>query len=403
MAARTQHIDDLVAAYAPRGRARHNSSTQRRLRHTAWGAMAAVLVLAAGGAAWQFQITARWQAAEQLERAQARAALNSVSGQLQQAEQLRMALAEELHVIVEQRDELQRQQAELRSQQATMGEKLAALGDQKRLLDEQRQLLNREAEQLSAIAADVTARRTRLASEREKVNQEGPELTAALETLRTQRQELDNEHKRFRAQRQLLEDEISRLNDQRSTLQDQQEQLKAEWESLQSLMEKAANTDATDPRESTGEDDLAQTEAPVPAEMLLAVNQPGMRDNELGQIRGGINVGSQRDISIGISRVVDINGVQQYSSTFNFSGMNPAGYAELGSMQAVVIQNGPGNQANLDLGAYTGSLPLIIQNTLDDQYIINANVLDVAISNVAGKAADVAASIAVSNSLAFQQ
>lgn len=361
------------------------------------------MVVVAGGAAWQYQITARWQAAEQLERAQARAALASVSSQLQQAEQLRMALAEELHVIVEQRDELQRQQAELGSQQATMAERLAALADQKRLLDEQSQLLSRETEQLSATAAELSARRTRLASEREKVNQEGPELTAALETLRTQRQELDNEHKRFRAQRQLLEDEISRLNDQRSNLQDQQEQLKAEWESLQSLMEKAANTDAAAPRESTGEDDLAQADTPTPADMLLAANRPSMKDNELGQVRGGINVGSQRDISIGLSRVVDINGVQQYSSTFNFNGMNPAGYAELGSMQAVVIQNGPGNQANLDLGAYTGSLPLIIQNTLDDQYIINANVLDIAISNVASKAADVAASIAVSNSLAFQQ
>ena len=97
------------------------------------------------------------------------------------------------------------------------------------------------------------------------------------------------------------------------------------------------------------------------------------------------------------------NCVQQYSSSFQFNGVNAASYNELASMQAVVIQNGPGNQANLDMGAYTGSLPLIIQNTLDNQHIMNANVLDVGITNVASKAADVAASIAVSNSLAFQK
>jgi len=325
-----------------------------------------------------------------------------VSSQLQQAEQLRMALAEELQVIVQQRDELQRQQAEMRNQQTAMGEKLAALADQKRLLDEERQALSSETEKLSATEAELAARRAALGAEQERVNKEAPELTAALEQIRTQRQELDNEHKRFRAQRQLLEDEISRLNEQRTNLQDEQQKLKAEWESLQSLMEKAASNEPAAPVEAD-EDDLARAAEVVDTDILIAANQSSMRDTELGEIRGGINIGSQRDISIGLSRIVDINGVQQYSSSFQFNGMNAASYNELASMQAVVIQNGPGNQANLDMGAYTGSLPLIIQNSLDDQHIMNANVLDVAITNVASKAADVAASIAVSNSLAFQK
>jgi hypothetical protein len=403
MAARTQHIDDLVATYAPRGRAQLQSGLQHRLRKTAYSALAAVLVVTAGAAAWQYDVTARWRAAEQLEREQAQTALTSASSQLQQAEKLRMALAQELQIIVQQRNELQAQQAELRSQQTAMGDRLAALADQKQLLDEQRLKLASETDKISATAAQISARRAALGAERERVDKEGPELTAALQQIRTQRQELDDEHKRFRAQRELLEHEISRLNEQRTALQDQQQKLKAEWESLQSLMEQAARNDQPAPAAPAADDDLAQAEAPLPTGMLIAAAETSMQDNELGEIRGGVDIGSQRDISIGLSRIVDINGVQQYSSTFQFNGMNAASYNELASMQAVVVQNGPGNQANPDMGAYTGSLPLIIQNTLDNQHIMNASVLDVTITNVASKAADVAASIATSNSLAFQK
>jgi len=380
-------IEQLVATYAPLGReqqrARVQGATKKRLGVA--GAIAMVGVIGLGLS--QLDLTGLQLSNVRLMESEA--SLRAADENLRAAERLGATLAEQLARIDSQRAQLLQQQTLLQQQRKVMQAEAAALDEQKASLLGQRQTLAAQAARLEAAHAELSAKQRDLGTTRESIDQERPRLAAAITEMQAQRQTLDEERKRFRAQRQLLEHEIGLLNEQRTALQNQQQELQAQWDSLQGLMEQAVN--------QPGPASSRDTEA------LMAVATPEIDDGDLGEIRGGFDLGGKLDINIGLTRTVGINGVEQYSSALNFDGMNLISAADLASMPAVIIQNGSGNTADTTaLGASAGSLPVIIQNTLDNQHIINANVFDVTISNVASRAIGISADSAISDSLAFQ-
>lgn len=403
MSSATHNIDQLVATYAARGRQQLQQSRRARLRKglRTGGAVLATALLGIGLARIDWPALTPTSAALSQRPAAADA-------ELREARQLNAALAQEIDRVEFQRAELQRQRSLLHEQQQSLGADIAALDEQQSRLQALQSAMAEEQARLDAVRERLAARQQDLGSAQQHVETEGPRLQAALDELRQQRQDLDDERKRFRAQRQLLEHEISLLNEQRTALQDQQQRLQDEWESLQHLMEQAANLrrKRNEPPATGAPLDSSPDEGIHTADTdeLLAASDRSVADGELGEIRGGFDIGGKLDISIGLSRSVAINGAEQYSSSLRFNGAQAVSYDQLAAMTPVVIQNGDGNTAETPaLGAWSGGLPVVIQNTLDNQHIINANVLDVTISNVASRAAGISAETAVSDSLAFQK
>lgn len=121
--------------------------------------------------------------------------------------------------------------------------------------------------------------------------------------------------------------------------------------------------------------EAADTAAEFAGETLVAAA-------ELDNLRGGFTAPSGLTFSFGIERAVFINGELQATQTLNLNNLGqvtgslPATASALGS--TLVIQNGPNNTAEIaNLGG--NAVPLIIQNTLDNQTIstvttINATV-----------------------------
>jgi hypothetical protein len=116
-------------------------------------------------------------------------------------------------------------------------------------------------------------------------------------------------------------------------------------------------------------------------QQLVAVDQ-----EVLDEMRGGIDLGEDYTIAIGITRTTSVNGIEQFSSAMY---MNDLAYTVgSGVAQAapdpVIIQNGDGNFIAMDtLSAMSPAITTIIQNTLDNQAIANETVLDVSLQNVA--------------------
>jgi hypothetical protein len=109
-------------------------------------------------------------------------------------------------------------------------------------------------------------------------------------------------------------------------------------------------------------------------------------ERTLDGLRGGFDVGSGLLVSFGITRAVYINGDLVTQTTLNFgrlSELTPAQAAQLDQQMAALnlVQTGPGNSVASDVVS-TGA-GTIIQNTLNNQHIVNQTVID-ARSNAMG-------------------
>jgi hypothetical protein len=109
-------------------------------------------------------------------------------------------------------------------------------------------------------------------------------------------------------------------------------------------------------------------------------------ERTLDGLRGGFDVGSGLLVSFGITRAVYINGDLVTQTTLNFgrlSELTPAQAAQLDQQMAALnlVQTGPGNSVAPDVVS-TGA-GTIIQNTLNNQHIVNQTVID-ARSNAMG-------------------
>ncbi|MBT2325565.1 hypothetical protein J7E62_24845 [Variovorax paradoxus] len=106
----------------------------------------------------------------------------------------------------------------------------------------------------------------------------------------------------------------------------------------------------------------------------------------LDGLRGGFDVGGGLLVSFGITRAVYVNGNLVTQTTLDFgrlSALTPAQAAQLNQQMAALnlVQSGPGNSVDPDVlstGAGT-----IIQNTLNNQHIVNQTVIN-ARSNAMG-------------------
>lgn len=108
-------------------------------------------------------------------------------------------------------------------------------------------------------------------------------------------------------------------------------------------------------------------------------------DGTLDSLRGGFDPGNGLMVTFGISRAVYINGGLVTQTTLNFgqlNNMNAAQAAQLSKQMASLnlVQNGPGNSFEPQQAGTSGT---VIQNTLDDQHIVNRTVID-ATSNSLG-------------------
>lgn len=109
-------------------------------------------------------------------------------------------------------------------------------------------------------------------------------------------------------------------------------------------------------------------------------------DRTLDGLRGGFDVGGGLLVSFGITRAVYINGDLVTQTTLNFgriSELTPMQAAQLGQQMAALnlVQIGAGNSVDPDALA-TGA-GTVIQNTLNNQHIVNQTVID-ARSNAMG-------------------
>jgi hypothetical protein len=110
-------------------------------------------------------------------------------------------------------------------------------------------------------------------------------------------------------------------------------------------------------------------------------------DKTLDVLRGGFDAGGGLMVSFGIMRSTYINGQLVTQTSLNFgriTDLTPAQAAQLNRQMATLnlVQNGPGNvvQAGAASGASGGT---IIQNTLNNQHIVNQTVIN-ASSNALG-------------------
>ena len=159
-------------------------------------------------------------------------------------------------------------------------------------------------------------------------------------------------------------------------------------------------------------DGVAKLDSPPVSDPTWAVPEPSVvvlaaaavDAARLDGLRGGVLLGGGVTVAIGLTRTVALDGEQQYASAFRIddlgAAVDPVALANVGQL---VIQNGPGNSvASGFLDSWSG-FGTIVQNSLDGQHIDTTTVLDIAIGNVASAIEGIAASQAVSETLAFQQ
>ncbi|WAR46571.1 hypothetical protein [Methylomonas rapida] len=90
-------------------------------------------------------------------------------------------------------------------------------------------------------------------------------------------------------------------------------------------------------------------------------------DEELAELRGGFVLPNGMNVEFSVEKIVSMNGMITFSSTFNM----PANIS--------LIQNGLGNEAPEFQGPVLGS---VVQNNLDDQFISTLKTINIELSNL---------------------
>jgi hypothetical protein len=131
---------------------------------------------------------------------------------------------------------------------------------------------------------------------------------------------------------------------------------------------------------------------------MMASN--AVTNEELGNMRGGLRVDGL-DISFGLTQSATINGVEQFSNSVYIDSLRDLASAT-SINPALLLQQGLGNTIDpAAMGALSGNLGTVIQNTLDNQTITTMTVIDVSLQNAASIVSGIAASDAISQSLSL--
>ena len=109
-------------------------------------------------------------------------------------------------------------------------------------------------------------------------------------------------------------------------------------------------------------------------------------DASLDQMRGGFDLGGGLVVSLGVERLVSINGELVASSNFSIADMAKLSAAEaqaagVALSTATVVQNGPGNVVDPGL-AMQGLGALLIQNSVNDQAIRSQTTINATVNNL---------------------
>lgn len=108
-------------------------------------------------------------------------------------------------------------------------------------------------------------------------------------------------------------------------------------------------------------------------------------DSRLDQARGGFEAGNGLQLSLGVERLVSINGNLVASSNFSIADVTKMSAAEArmasDALSAVTVQNGAGNMLQPDL-ALQGMGGLLIQNSLNDQMIRSQTTISTTVNSL---------------------
>lgn len=344
-------------------------------------------------------------------------------------------------------DALQPGLDELRAMQSTLTTELDAFRERRTELDQQRERLEQQAAELAAHLSEFDRRAAALEAEGASLKAQTARLEAALarvdderralaaaassaqslqqvETIEQEQRGLEQKREEFVAQQTEVSGELDLLSARRQRLEERRLALEAQRRELEALLNDAARgterdsqmmassaadsgpasgADASEAAWHGGEADGEPTSALAPdADFAIAST---MSPESLGAMRGGIMLGDGMNVSIGLTRSANVNGVEQVTNTFTFDGLNRSLDAlAMQNLAPVVIQNGPGNVIDSSfLNGVPGFTGTIVQNTLDDQVIDLNTVFDVSISDVSKAMDGVAAGQALRDSLYFQQ
>lgn len=109
-------------------------------------------------------------------------------------------------------------------------------------------------------------------------------------------------------------------------------------------------------------------------------------DGTLEQARGGFELGNGMLVSLGVERLVSINGTVVVNSRFSIADMTQLSAAEArtasDALAAAVVRVGPGNTVDPALPAQTLGA-LLIQNSANDQAIRSQTTINTTVGNLA--------------------
>lgn len=392
-------IEHLLARYAPLGRRQRKTRTARRV-----GVLLSVPVAGLLG----YQLS---QAVAGIRLTDPFAAIGEaiVTQQLKELRDLKGLLVAETRAASAQRREWEEERQLFQRQSAELIQQLNQITAQRQELDQQHQRFEEQRVRLEDAIARLDGQARELENQRELFGRQAPLLEQQVAEIRRQREELDRQRGDFSAQGKQLARELDELTAHRLELERQQQELQA---LLARLTAEANQQSSSRSARGTRNPDLtggtAAGEEPLsPVDALTAplmAGRPAVQADVLGEMRGGLNVGSDYEISIGLTRSASINGIEQFSSSLYIDDLAAAvGAGGSPAVDPVVIQNGPGNMVSPDVlsALAAGNVATFIQNTLDNQSITTQTVIDLSLSNVSGVMQGISTSQAVAESVSL--
>lgn len=377
-------IDALVAQYAPIGR---QLRRRRRLTRIALAVLAPLLG-ATAFVAWQSRqdIVASLGPTSDAQR---------IEEALAEFRQLKASVSAETGALATQREALARQQELFVKHNGQLAVQLAAIDSQREALAGQGRELARQQAALAAAVERAEEQRSALQARAGRQ----PEIDRQLAEMARQKRLLEQQQREFLDQGQALAAELGEINRQRAEIDRQRKAIADQQAEVRKMLEELNKVSANRLRQK-------QQPAPEGTDVAGPMAQLAAVDHQvLGEMRGGINLGEDYAIAIGITRTTSVNGIEQFSSAMYLNDLAAtvgAGVAQQ-ALDPVIIQNGSGNFIAMDtLGAMSPAVATIIQNTLDNQAIANETVLDISLQNIATVTQGLQLSEIVSDSLARQ-
>jgi len=369
-------VDALVAHYAPIGR-------QLRRRRTLTRITVAVLVPLLGAAAY-----VGWQSVHGIVASLGPTSdTQRIEEALAEFRQLKASMTVETGALAAQREALARQQDFFVQHNSQLAEQLAAINRQRETLAGQSRELALQRAALTAAIEQADRQRGALQARAGKQ----PEIDRQLAEMARQKRLLEQQQRQVMDQGQALAEELGDINQQRAEIERQRKAIADQQAEVRKLLEELNKVSANR---------LQQNQVPAPTKGTdpesLPVANPDEREGPmarlaavdhqvLGEMRGGINLGEDYTIAIGITRTTSVNGIEQFSSAMYLNDLANTvgtGVAQQ-ALDPVIIQNGGGNFIAMDtLGAISPAVATIIQNTLDNQSIANETVLDISLQNI---------------------